>query len=147
MSETKYESKITKSTSNVADVFGVLSNLENLNRVRDLLPQDKISEVETTADTIRFKVDGLGQKITIRVVEREPNSTIKFAIENLPIAAANFWIQTKEVAEQDTRLKLTLKADIPTMFTMMLGSKLQDGLDRAAQMLAQFPYQNWNNKA
>ena len=146
MSETKYESVITKSTSNVSDIYNVLSNLENIERVKDLIPEDKVKDIEVTADSIRFKVDGLGQKVNVRIVERETNSTIKFAVENLPVAA-NFWIQTKAVADHDTRLRLTFKADMPTMFAMMLGNKLQDGINRAAEMLAQFPYEQWNQKA
>jgi hypothetical protein len=29
------------------------------------------------------------------------------------------------------------------MFKMMIGNKLQQGLDQAAEMLAQFPYAAW----
>jgi hypothetical protein len=29
------------------------------------------------------------------------------------------------------------------MFKLMIGSKLQDGLNQAADMLAQFPYAAW----
>ena len=51
--------------------------------------------------------------------------------------------RSKEVAPGDTRIKLTLKADIPMMFKMMIGSKLQTGLDQASEMMAKFPYNNW----
>ena len=49
----------------------------------------------------------------------------------------------KEVNPTDTRLKLTVKADIPFMFKFMVEKKLQQGLDQAADMLAQFPYAMW----
>ena len=140
-----YESKITRANAPVEDVYGVLSNLDNLSRVKNLIPEDKVSEIETTPDSIRFKVNGLGQKVCVRVVEREENKTIKLGIENLPVAA-NFFIQTKQVAEDDTRLKLTLRAEIPAMIRMMLGDKLQKGIDTAAEMMAQFPYRQWNAK-
>ena len=55
----------------------------------------------------------------------------------------NFWIQMKEVAPMDTRIKLTLKADIPMMFKMMLDKKIQQGIDQAAAMIAQFPFAAW----
>ena len=140
-----YESKITRANANVDDVYGVLSDLRNLDRVKDLIPEDKVSDIETTEDSIRFKVNGMGQKVCVRIVEREENKTLKFALENLPLTA-NFYIQTKQVADHDTRLKLTIKADIPMMFRMMLGGKLQQGLDNAADMMAQFPYEQWNNR-
>ncbi len=142
MSESKYESKITSAACSAAKVYRVLSNMENLNRVKDMIPKDKIQEMEIEPDRVRLKVDGLAQKITIAIVDRIENDTIKFGAEGIPMQA-NFWIQMKEVSPVDTRLKLTIKADIPFMFKMMLEKKLQTGLDQAAEMLAQFPYAQW----
>ena len=142
MSESKYESKITSADCSAAQVYRVLSNMENLNRVKDMIPKDKIQEMEIEPDRVRLKVDGLAQKITIAIVDRMENDTIKFGAEGIPMQA-NFWIQMKEVSPVDTRLKLTIKADIPFMFKMMLEKKLQTGLDQAAEMLAQFPYAQW----
>ena len=142
MSESKYESKITSAACSAAQVYRVLSNMENLNRVKDMIPKDKIQEMEIEPDRVRLKVDGLAQKITIAIVDRIENDTIKFGAEGIPMQA-NFWIQMKEVSPVDTRLKLTIKADIPFMFKMMIEKKLQTGLDQAAEMLAQFPYSQW----
>jgi len=142
MSETKYESKITSSPCSAAQIYSVLSNLQNIERVRQFIPQDKVQEMEIEPDRIRMKVDGLAQKITIAIVDRIENDTIKFGAEGVPMEA-NFWIQLKELTPTDTRIKLTVKADIPFMFKMMIGKKLQEGLDQAADMLAQFPYAQW----
>lgn len=142
MAEQKYESHIESITAPVSHVYAVLSNLQNLERVRDLIPQDKVQEMEISTDSVRIKVDGLGQKITLRIVESVENDTIKFGIDNLPMQM-NFWIQMKSVAPSDTRIKLTLKADIPIMFRMMLDKKIQQGINDAAVMLSQFPYSQW----
>lgn len=142
MSDTKYESKIVSSTASAEQIYRVFSNLKNVERVKDLIPKDKIQEMEISEDQIRIKVDGLGQKITIGIVDRIENDTIKFGLEGIPMQA-NFWVQLKQLSENDTRIKLTLKADIPMMFKMMIGNKLQQGLDQAADMLAQFPYAAW----
>lgn len=143
MAETKYESAVKSVPASAAQIYNVLGNLENLNKVRDLIPQDKVQELEVTPDYIRMKVDGLGQKIVIRIVDRIENDTLKFGLDNIPMQA-NFWIQMKQVTPTDTRIRLTIKADIPVMFKMMIGSKIQKGLDDAAQMLTQFPYAQWN---
>lgn len=142
MSDTKYESKIVSSTASAEQIYRVFSNLKNVERVKDLIPKDKIQEMEISENQIRIKVDGLGQKITIGIVDRIENDTIKFGLEGIPMQA-NFWVQLKQLADNDTRIKLTLKADIPMMFKMMIGNKLQQGLDQAADMLAQFPYAAW----
>lgn len=142
MSESKYESKITSAPCSAQQIYRVLSNLQNLERVKDLIPKDKVQEMDIETDRVRFKMDGLAQKITIAIVDRIENDTIKFGAEGIPMDA-NFWIQMKEVSPTDTRLKLTVKADIPFMFKFMVEKKLQTGLDQAAEMLAQFPYAMW----
>ena len=139
MSEVKYESKIHSAAASAEQIYKVLSNLNNLNRVKDLIPKDKVQELEISEDCVRMKVDGLGQKIAISIVDKIENDTIKFGAENIPMEM-NFWIQLKEVTPNDTRIKLTLKADLPMMFKMMLDKKLQNGIDQAAEMLAKLPY-------
>jgi carbon monoxide dehydrogenase subunit G len=142
MAETKYESKISSAPCPAAQIYRVLSNLQNIEKVRDLIPQDKVQELEIEPDRIRMKVDGLAQKITIAIVDRIENDTVKFGLEGIPMDA-NFWIQLKEVTPTDTRIKFTIKAEIPFMFKFMIEKKLQQGLDQAAEMLAQFPYAVW----
>ena len=144
MAESKYESKICSVPTDAHTIYSVLSNLQSLEKVRDLIPQDKVQEMDILPDVIKIKVDGLGQKIAIRIVEKQLDDTIKFGMDNLPITG-NFWIQLKQITPIDTRIRLTIKADIPMMFKMMLDKKIQDGLDRAAEMLTQFPYSQWLN--
>ena len=141
MADVKYESKIGQITANDAAVFAVLSNLENINHFRDVIPQDKIHELEVSSDRVRFKVEGLGQKIAIVILEKEEYKTIKFGAENMPIPF-NIWIQLKQVAELDTRIRITVKTDMPAMFKMMFDKKMQQGLDQAVDMLCQVPYNN-----
>lgn len=138
----KYESRIGTIACDAHRIYAVLSNLNNLNKVKDLIPQDKVQEMEVGEDYIRIKVDGLGQKICIRIVDKEEDKTIKFGLENVPMDI-NFWIQLKETAPMETRFKLTLHADLPMMLRMMLGSKIQKGLDQAVDMMERFPYQAW----
>ena len=142
MSQSKYESKISSAPCSAQQIYRVLSDMRSLERVRDLIPQDKIQEMFIEPDRVKLKVDGLAQKITIAIVDRIENDTIKFGLEGIPMEG-NFWIQLKEVSPTDTRIKLTVKADIPFMFKFMLEKKLQTGLDQAADMLAQFPYAMW----
>lgn len=142
MSECKYESAVTKVAASAAQIYSVFSNLRNLERVKDMIPQDKVQEMEIEAESVRMKVDGLGQKITILIVDKTENEVIKYGAEGIPMEM-NFWIQMKEVAPMDTRIKLTLKADIPMMFKMMLDKKIQQGINQAAAMIAQFPFAAW----
>ena len=139
MAEIKYESKIGQVHANAADVFAVLTNLENLERFKDVIPQDKIKELEITRDSVRFKVEGLGPKVSIGIVDQEENKTIKYGAQNIPIPL-NAWIQLKQVDELDTRMRITVKTDLPAMFRMMIDKKMQTGLDQAVDMLCNIKY-------
>lgn len=137
---TTIESIITKSNCSDEKIFSILSDLNNLERVKDRLPQDKVKNMSFDKDSCTFEIAGapLGP-VTIRIIEREPNKTIKFGSDQSPIAF-NLWIQLKSVAENDTRMKLTIKADINMMIKMMVEKPLKQGLDKAAEMLAALPY-------
>ncbi len=139
MAEIKYESKIGQAQANATDIFAVLTNLENLQRFAEHIPQDKVKELEITRDAIRFKVDGLGAKITIGIVDQEQDKMVKYGAENLPIPLTA-WVQIKQVEEKNTRMRITIKTDIPAMFRMMLDKKMQQGLDQAVDMLCQIQY-------
>jgi uncharacterized membrane protein len=140
MAEIKYESKIGQVNASASSVYAVLTNLENLQRFKEVIPQDKIKELEINKDSIRFKVEGLGLKITIKIVEKEENKLIKYGAENIPIPL-NAWIQLKEVDAHDTRMRITIKTDVPMMLRMMLNAKMQTSLDQAIDMLCSIKYE------
>lgn len=133
---TTYESDIKTISSNEEVVFNVLSDLTNLQKLQNIHHEhsDKLKDAEFTTDTCSFKVEGLG-KIGFRIIEREPFKTIKFESENIPFKV-NAWVQLKQVAENDTRMKLTLKAELPAMVKMMVDKKLKEGINTIADAMA-----------
>ena len=80
----------------------MLSDLSNLEKVKDRIPQDKIQEFEFDKDSCSFSVTPVG-KITFQIVEREPYKTVKFTTANSPIPLY-LWIQLKQIEENDTRM-------------------------------------------
>lgn len=139
MASTSYESDIKRINADEVSVFTLLSDLSRLEALKDKLPADKVKDAYFDADSVRMKVDMLGE-IGMRIILREPYKTIKFQAENTPFEV-NFWIQIKQVATNDTRIKLTLRAELPTMVKMMLVNKLQEGINQIADMLTRLPYQ------
>ncbi|MCD7932367.1 MAG: SRPBCC family protein [Tannerellaceae bacterium] len=119
-------------------IFTMLSDLSNLEKVRDRIPQDKIKDFTFDTDTCSVTIDPVGT-ITFQIVEREPFKTIKFTTTNSPVPI-HLWIQLKQVEENDTRMKLTVRADIPMMLKGMVSKPLQDGIDKLADVLASLPY-------
>jgi hypothetical protein len=50
------------------------------------------------------------------------------------------WIQLKETQENETKMKLTLRADLNPFLKPMLSKPLQEGVNKVADMLATIPY-------
>jgi len=132
---TTYESDIKTISSSEEMVFGILSDLNNLDKLTEnQLLNDKLKNLKFDTDSCSFDVEGLGT-LGFRIIEREPHTTIKFESEHAPVHV-NVWIQLKQVAENDTRMKLTLKADIPTMIKMLVDKKLKEGINTIADAIA-----------
>ena len=96
---TEFVSEIKTIPYNEDRVYAMLSDLSNLERVKDRIPQDKIKDFEFDSDSCSFAVDPVG-KITFQIVEREPNKTIKFTTTNSPVPLF-LWIQLKQMEEND----------------------------------------------
>jgi carbon monoxide dehydrogenase subunit G len=77
----------------------------------------------------------------IRIVNREPFKTIKVESSGgLPLSFT-FWIQLLPVDAFSTQMRLTLHADLSMMIQMIVGSKLEEGINQLADTLASLPYQ------
>ena len=157
----KYESQVKQIPSPIEAVYAKLSNLENL---RPLVENAQNSEqlkqqieaagqdpsylnllknVVLTPDSMSLDTGMMGV-VALNIIEREDpainegKGTIKFETQQSPIEA-NMWIQLLP-GEVGTRMKLTLKADLNPMIKMMIGNKLESGIDRFADILAMIPY-------
>jgi len=132
---TTYESDIKTISSNEEVVFGILSDLNNLKAVLANAPMtDKVKDLQFETDSCTFVVEGFG-KMGFRIIEREPFKTIKLHSEKAPVDL-NVWIQLVQRTENDTQMKLTLKADLPVMIKMMIDKKLKEGINVIADLLA-----------
>ena len=136
---TTFESATKKAECNDTEIFGLLSDLNNIEKIKDKIPQDKIKDLEFDADSCRFTVDMVGQ-IGLRIIEREPFKTIKFVADQSPVNF-NLWIQLKQVEENDTRIKITVKADLNPMMKMIASKPMETFVDKLAEMLSQLPYE------
>ncbi|WP_165154857.1 SRPBCC family protein [Parabacteroides sp. ZJ-118] len=134
----EFVSEVKQIPHNDERIFSMLSDFSNLGRIKDLIPQDKIRNFKFDSDTCSFAVDPVGE-ITFQIVEREPNNLIKFTVTNalLPLF---LWIQLKQVAEDDTRLKITVRADMNPFLKLMVSKPLQEVVDKVSAFIASLPY-------
>ena len=132
---TTYESDIKAISSNEEMAFGILSDLKNLEKLQDNPSlKDKAKDLQFDTDSCSFVVEGFG-KMGFRIVEREPFKTIKLVSEKTPVEV-NVWIQLKQTADNETAMRLTLKAKLPMMIKMMVDKKLKKGINAIADVLA-----------
>lgn len=116
----------------------MLSDLTNIEKVKDKIPEDKLKDLTFDKDSISISVAPVGA-VSMRIIEREEPKTIKFESVNSPMSF-NFWIQILPVDEASSKMKLTIKADIPFMLQGMVKGPLQDGVEKIAEALAMIPY-------
>jgi len=149
MSLNKYVSEVKLVNTNQQVVFNYLSNFENLSsylnsglieKITEKLPQIKITDFESDQDSCKFNITGIGLA-KIKIVTREPFKTVKVESSGgLPISFT-FWIQLLPVDQYQTKMRLTLHAEMSMMIKMMAGNKLEEGIDQLADTLSKLPYQ------
>ena len=135
---TKFESSIKQIPYPVEDVYRNISDLSNLERVRDRIPQDKLQDFQFDSDSVQVSVSPVGT-IKLRICEREDNKCVKFEAEQSPLPF-NLWIQVLPVDSASSKMKVTVKADIPFMLKGMVSGPLQDGVEKIADALSQIPF-------
>ena len=135
---TKFESSIKQIPYPVEDVYRNISDLSNLERVRERIPQDKLQDFQFDSDSVQVSVSPVGT-IKLRICEREENKCVKFETEQSPMPF-NLWIQVLPVDSNSSKMKVTVKADIPFMLKGMVSGPLQDGVEKIADALSQIPF-------
>ncbi len=149
MGVSKYVSEVKLINHNQQIVFNYLSNFENLStylnsglieKITEKVPQVKITDFESDRDSCKFNITGFGVA-EIKIVNREPFKTIKVESSGgLPLSFT-FWVQLLPVDEYQTKMRLTLHAELSMMIKMMAGSKLEEGINQLADTLSKLPYQ------
>lgn len=134
----QFESSVKQIPFSQERVYTKLSDLSNLESVKDRIPQDKVKDISFDSDTLTFSVDPVG-KITLQVIEREPFKCIKFETTQSPLPF-NFWIQLVPDSEQGCKMKLTIRVDINPFMKAMVQKPLQEGIEKMADMLAMIQY-------
>ena len=134
---TEFTSEVQNIPHKVGSVYEVLSDLSNLELVKDRVPADKIKGFSFDKDSCTFNVSPVGD-IKFQIIDRQVNDTIKFQGMQLPMEVY-MWIQLKESGDE-TKLKLTVKADLNVFLKPMVSKPLSEGIEKVASLLVTLPY-------
>lgn len=127
----KIESRIGKVQANEERVFSLISDFNNL---QNFAKPDKVSDFTVDADSCSFAVDGMGN-FAMRIIEREEFKLVKIANDASMPFNFNLWIQLKKVSDVDTRVKVTLKAELNAMMKMVAKKPLTKFVDTLVDRL------------
>ena len=133
----KFESSIKQIPYSQNAVYSKISDLSNLEKVRDRIPEDKIQGCSFDQDTVSVNVPPVGE-IRLRIINREEPKCVKFETEQSPLPF-HLWIQVLPVTETSSKMKVTVEADIPFMLKGMVSGPLKEGVEKIADALAMIP--------
>ena len=139
----QYESSIKHIPYSQERVYNKLSDLNNLNSVRDRLDlikdklDGKLEDMSFDSDSLTLKVQGFN--LTLRIIEREPLKCIKFEGDKTPIPL-NLWIQILPEGMDNAKMKVTIRAEVNMFMKAMVAKPVQEGVEKLADMLSMIPY-------
>ncbi len=128
----KYESKQQQIRRSAEQVYAVLSDFNNFTP----LVADRVEgwKVSGDGDECSFRVKGMD--VGLRMVGKIPGELIRIEASEATPVGFTFWVQLKEAAPYDTRMRLVLHAEMNMMIKMMIGARLRDGIDQLAEQIA-----------
>ena len=113
------------------ELYMVFTDMSNFVR---FLPEEKKADVTADYDSLHAVVQGFN--IGVRITDRVPYSRIDFADDGAPFT---FLLSMHFDASSDpykTDYHISLDADLNFMMKTLLGSKLQDALDKIVDAIA-----------
>lgn len=93
-----------------------------------LLPEDKKEGVVADYDSLKATVQGF--TIGVKIIDRTPYSKIEFADDGAPFSFRLTMHFDPSTDPYKTDFQIVLDADLNFMMKTLLGSKLQDALDK-----------------
>ena len=153
MSLAKYESEVKIVPQSQSVVYSRFDDLNSLSAIKDRLsdptvqqklseqvPADKLDELRKYAQGLSFEANAIHiaspmGNITLRVVEREAPKCIKFASEGSPVQLY-VWIQLLPHGAYESKLRVTVGAEVNFFMKGMVAKPLQQAADGLANMLS-----------
>ena len=133
-----FESSIRQIDYPQERVYALLSDMNNIDKVKDRIPEDKANGLTFDANSIGINTPMGAVKLVI--VEREAPKCIKFETAESPLPF-NFWIQILPVSETKSKMKLTIKAELNPFIKGMVSKPLTEGIEKIADALQAIHYE------
>jgi len=132
MSTTHIEGRIVRVARPASVLFSIFTDLTNFTKN---IPTDMLShaDLQLTPDTLIAKVKGL--EIGIHVIERTPFTRVKYEQYGSSPFPFCFTINLESISTNTTDVQITMDTELSGMYKMMIGSKLQEVVDKVTDQL------------
>lgn len=134
----KFKSNIKQIAYSQEAVYRCISDLSNIEKIRDRIPADKFEKLAFTSDEITIG-SPVGE-VTMKIIERDEPKCVKFQTVQSPVPMT-MWVQMLPVEEQTSKIRVTIDADIPIFLKGMVSKPLQEAVEKIADALAMIPYE------
>ncbi len=133
-----FESTIREINYPQQNVYNLLSDLSNIEKIKDRLPEDKVKDLIFDENSISIS-SPMGA-VKLNIIEREEPKCIKFDTEKSPLPF-NLWIQILPMNKSSCKMKLTIKAELNPFIKGMVSKPLQEGIEKIADALQMIKYE------
>ena len=136
-----YESKIYPVQATREQVFAKLANPGALaEKVKNLPPEvrEKLQSVTFSNDGVSFNVPPMGE-MRMLFTERTAPSRIVIGPESSPVPFG-LSINIGEGADGNATIETAMDIELNMFLRQMVGNKIEDGIDKMAEMLSRLPY-------
>ncbi|MDR3244994.1 MAG: SRPBCC family protein [Prevotellaceae bacterium] len=129
----EFISDIVKINRSAEQIYSLVADMSSFSQAVANAQPEMIEDFQSTQDTCSFKVKGM--EVGIQIIDREPFKTIKYTGYKQTPFDFFIWIQLKEMASDDTRLRIVLHAKLNLMMKTMFKGKIKKGLDKIVHQI------------
>ncbi|MDR2026282.1 MAG: polyketide cyclase [Prevotellaceae bacterium] len=131
----EFISDIVKIERSAEQIYSLMADMSCFSQMASVSQIKEIEDFQSTQDTCSFKVKGV--EVGIQIVDREPYKTIKYTRYKYAPVDFFIWLQLKEVAPDDTRIRIVLRAKLNLMMKTLLKGKIKKGLDKIVHQISE----------
>jgi len=115
--------------------------ITDFNNFKQFIPEGQVKNWESSDDSCSFSLPSLGEA-SMSIIKKEPNKLVKVAGSGSNAIKFTIWIQLKMIADNDTRIKITLEPQMNKMMEMMAQKPLKKFIDMLVDRIEKMELKN-----
>lgn len=131
---TTFESRTGSVNESAEKIYAFITDMRNFKR---FLPEGKVENWVAGRENCSFEVPPVG-KVSLRIISSEEFSVVKYGGDGLNNTEFFLWVQVKELKPGDSRVKITIKAELNPVLKMMASGPLNDFLEKLVKGMETF---------